>query len=315
MASQRPASVHVHPPPIISHSRHVSEQRLSDQSTQVNTTISYQPGTGKNLPRAVDANRATLQYCYTAILFSFALIVTWVPSTINRLYSLIRNEPSPYGLDITSATVLPLQGFWNTIIYIVTSWAACRSLWSEHLSSRCTGRTRRASPPHGGGHKLQPLGSTEFQQTKPSEPKDPYPLSPIWSPVSSRRWTFADQESTPPPRPSRNSGIFNSDVDEHNERADIVMRLDDRGRIVRQGRSQFDWGIGSESRSSVVNTAASSPATVDLPTSRSNSAAGTRGLGRSNSQMSYRSRDGFVVPPHHRQGSGHIVEQMKETRI
>jgi hypothetical protein len=30
-----------------------------------------------------------------------------------------------------SATVLPLQGFWNAVIYAVTSWAACKALLEE----------------------------------------------------------------------------------------------------------------------------------------------------------------------------------------
>jgi hypothetical protein len=36
-----------------------------------------------------------------------------------------------FGLDLASSLVLPLQGFWNTLIYIVTSLPACKALWCD----------------------------------------------------------------------------------------------------------------------------------------------------------------------------------------
>ena len=80
-----------------------------------------------------------MHYCApgTLITFSFSshsLPLTChirVPSTINRVNTLVHPEDSVFGLDLASALVLPLQGFWNTLIYIVTSWAACKALWGE----------------------------------------------------------------------------------------------------------------------------------------------------------------------------------------
>lgn len=46
-----------------------------------------------------------------------------VPSTINRVYSLIYPNDTIFGLAFVSAFVLPLQGFWNSIIYIAVSWS------------------------------------------------------------------------------------------------------------------------------------------------------------------------------------------------
>ncbi|QGI65390.1 hypothetical protein CEK27_009361 [Fusarium fujikuroi] len=43
-----------------------------------------------------------------------------------------------------SATVLPLQGFWNAVIYTVTSWAACKALLEERGLWRS--RTRISEP-------------------------------------------------------------------------------------------------------------------------------------------------------------------------
>jgi hypothetical protein len=63
------------------------------------------------------------------------LTIRRVPSTINRVYTLVRPNDSLFGLDFASGLVLPLQGFWNTIIYIVTSLPACKALWAEILAS------------------------------------------------------------------------------------------------------------------------------------------------------------------------------------
>lgn len=35
-----------------------------------------------------------------------------------------------------SAFVLPLQGFWNAVIYAVTSWSACKSLTEDLVPGR-----------------------------------------------------------------------------------------------------------------------------------------------------------------------------------
>ncbi|KIW58872.1 hypothetical protein PV05_03365 [Exophiala xenobiotica] len=81
--------------------------------------------------QVVDANKAALSYCKTAMLFFVALIVVWVPSTINRVYTLVSPNNPQFGLEFASGLVLPLQGCWNTVIYIVTSLPACRALWAD----------------------------------------------------------------------------------------------------------------------------------------------------------------------------------------
>jgi hypothetical protein len=48
-----------------------------------------------------------------------------VPSTVNRVYSLVHPDHPLYVLNLISALVLPLQGFWNAMIYIATSWSQC----------------------------------------------------------------------------------------------------------------------------------------------------------------------------------------------
>lgn len=80
---------------------------------------------------SMDPNKAAIKYCKCALLFFVALIVTWVPSTVNRIYTIFRPDRVVFGSSAAAATVLPLQGFWNTIIYMVTSAYAVRSLWQE----------------------------------------------------------------------------------------------------------------------------------------------------------------------------------------
>ena len=111
--------------------------------------------------RTLDANKATLSYCKTAMLFFIALLCTWyatcttlpsrtrradtrprVPSTVNRVYTLVRPNDSLFGLYFASGMVLPLQGFWNTLIYIATSLPACKALWAEIVAA-CSSRATR----------------------------------------------------------------------------------------------------------------------------------------------------------------------------
>ncbi|KAL9102954.1 MAG: hypothetical protein Q9163_001941 [Psora crenata] len=67
-------------------------------------------------------------YARVAFLFFCALLISWVPSSINRLYSLAHPDDLQYGLNYTEALVLPLQGFWNACVYIITSQTAVRNL-------------------------------------------------------------------------------------------------------------------------------------------------------------------------------------------
>ncbi|KKY26432.1 putative camp receptor-like protein [Phaeomoniella chlamydospora] len=100
-------------------------------------------------PGGKDANKAALSYARVAVLFFAAILVTWVPSTINRVFTLVHPDVDSYPLNFLSALVLPLQGLWNAIIYIFTSMAACRSLWGdikESLSSN-TEKNRHLPPP------------------------------------------------------------------------------------------------------------------------------------------------------------------------
>lgn len=72
-----------------------------------------------------EANNAAWSYAKCALLFFTALLITWIPSTANRVYSLATHGHVSMGLQYASAFVLPLQGFWNGLIYIFTTRKAC----------------------------------------------------------------------------------------------------------------------------------------------------------------------------------------------
>ena len=82
---------------------------------------------------ALEANTAAWSYTKCAILFFISLLVTWVPSSINRVYSLVYPERISVPFTYASAVVLPLMGFWNSVIYTTTSWTACKTLFGKAL--------------------------------------------------------------------------------------------------------------------------------------------------------------------------------------
>jgi hypothetical protein len=83
--------------------------------------------------QAYEANNAAWSYSKCALLFFSALLITWIPSSANRVFSVVHTEESSIPLEYASALVLPLQGFWNAVIYIVTSWKACQMLADDIL--------------------------------------------------------------------------------------------------------------------------------------------------------------------------------------
>ncbi|RFU78502.1 cyclic amp receptor a [Trichoderma arundinaceum] len=62
-----------------------------------------------------------MAYLRTSFIFGFAILITWIPSSVNRLYSLTYHGRVNFQLSIASGCVLPLQGVWNALIYFTTS--------------------------------------------------------------------------------------------------------------------------------------------------------------------------------------------------
>jgi hypothetical protein len=98
-----------------------------------------------------EANNAAWSYTKCAILFFAAILITWIPSSANRVFSVINHGGRSLPLEYMSALVLPLQGFWNAVIYTITSWTAVKVLF--------------ASIRHGTYRWRQPAGSESLPDT------------------------------------------------------------------------------------------------------------------------------------------------------
>jgi len=107
------------------------------KTDRYSVTITSSPATvamAKSVPPTQEGkshlgmDRVIMAYTKCAALFAASLLITWIPSSANRVYGLIYPTKVSYALNAASALVLPLQGFWNAVIYFVTSFAACRAL-------------------------------------------------------------------------------------------------------------------------------------------------------------------------------------------
>lgn len=59
-------------------------------------------------------------YLRATFLFTFSVVVSWTPATINRFHS-FKYGHSSFPYQIATVSLLPLQGVWNAIIFFVTS--------------------------------------------------------------------------------------------------------------------------------------------------------------------------------------------------
>ena len=66
-----------------------------------------------------------------ALFFFFIMLITWIPSSANRLYSVVHPKRVSLPLEYAASCVLPLQGFWNCIIYILMSKHSCKQTWAS----------------------------------------------------------------------------------------------------------------------------------------------------------------------------------------
>lgn len=106
------------------------------------TTITSQFRVGDPIKRA---------YLRTSFLFALSVLVTWIPSSLNRIHGWL-DGGSPYEFHVATAAVLPLQGLWNGIIFFVTSWRSIKAWINE---------TFKASAAVIERHKADELGINE----------------------------------------------------------------------------------------------------------------------------------------------------------
>jgi hypothetical protein len=81
----------------------------------------------------MEGNTGAWGYFKVAFLMFAALFIVWVPSTINRVQQFVNKGSPVFGLNLASALVLPLQGFWNAMIYMSTTWPECKRAFAETL--------------------------------------------------------------------------------------------------------------------------------------------------------------------------------------
>lgn len=109
-----------------------SDASSNRKTYSVNITSTRNANSAQRKNKAtMEANRAAFGYAKVASLFFVSLLFTWVPSSINRVFSLIHPNAVSVQYAYAAGIVLSLMGFWNAVIYISTSHRACRALFSS----------------------------------------------------------------------------------------------------------------------------------------------------------------------------------------
>ncbi|EXU95023.1 7 transmembrane receptor domain protein [Metarhizium robertsii] len=106
---------------------------IQGTTRQHTSTVQLAPRRPVNIARRRnhELNNAAWSYTKCSILFFTAILITWIPSSANRVYSFVNDKDVSVPLEFMSAFVLPLQGLWNAVIYAVTSWSACQELLED----------------------------------------------------------------------------------------------------------------------------------------------------------------------------------------
>ncbi|KAK6593686.1 g-protein coupled receptor [Botrytis cinerea] len=68
------------------------------------------------------ANAAMWAYAKVSLLFFLAMMITWIPSTANRIYSILYPDMVNMPLQYVSVFVLPLQGFGIRRFILLRVW-------------------------------------------------------------------------------------------------------------------------------------------------------------------------------------------------
>jgi len=116
------------------HSHSSSQFSASTKGTlkvPVNARGIPQDSSSSRRREGLSSGKAAWSYAKVSLLFFAALLIVWVPSTINRIYSIAHPEGVNFGLSVIAAAVLPMQGIWNAVIYAATSWRQLKTAFKE----------------------------------------------------------------------------------------------------------------------------------------------------------------------------------------
>ena len=78
-----------------------------------------------------EENAEAWLYARVAFLYFLAMIICWIPASINRLVSVIYPEKVIFGLNYVAIVGLPLQGFLNAMVYCVSSQTAIKNMFKS----------------------------------------------------------------------------------------------------------------------------------------------------------------------------------------
>ncbi|KAH6619399.1 hypothetical protein B0J18DRAFT_467554 [Chaetomium sp. MPI-SDFR-AT-0129] len=162
---------------------------------------SFVQGWRKFQRRLAHLDPVKMAYLRTSFVFAISILVTWTPSSINRVYSLAYPKQASYALNLASAVVLPLQGLWNAVIFVATSWSLLKAECSEFNRrgwfgfGGVMGRPRRRLGSSGDGTHGDNVGGYGNDRAKGLSPLTP----------GFRHWdgnALESRELTPMPRVS-----------------------------------------------------------------------------------------------------------------
>ncbi|KAG7141184.1 Cyclic AMP receptor-like protein A like [Verticillium longisporum] len=95
-----------------------------------------------------------LAYLRTSFIFAISILVTWTPSSINRVNDLVNPGQVSFGLNVATAIVLPLQGVWNAVIYFMTSWTTVKEEYHRLMHRRSVRRLDSRDDSRGRSARL-----------------------------------------------------------------------------------------------------------------------------------------------------------------
>ncbi|KAB8069034.1 slime mold cyclic AMP receptor-domain-containing protein [Aspergillus leporis] len=97
---------------------------------------SQQSQTVDRLDDQIKLSNSLSSYMRYSFLFFIAMVVTWLPSSFNRINSLANPDKANFGLNLAGALVLSLQGFWNALIYALIMAPVFKDWWNQNKQSR-----------------------------------------------------------------------------------------------------------------------------------------------------------------------------------
>lgn len=139
----------------------VSPEHLS-KSRRRHSRRSPMVGVRSITNKFVVADHIKRAYLRTSFLFALSVLVTWIPSSMNRIHSWLTGE-SPFEYHVATAAVLPLQGLWNAVIFFVTSKNALRRSWWKWRGLDPSGEQRRKEEEEAMARRSAPVREVRLE--------------------------------------------------------------------------------------------------------------------------------------------------------